>query len=72
MCISNIIHLFKYIFRGTMTTAILNIAKSISQRFEDLKGTAPYKRACEVVEFSTLIALPVAVPGVLMCLAAAH
>jgi len=49
-----------------MPTAILQVAKSISQRIEDLIGTPFYKKTREVVEFSTLMTLPISIPFILM------
>jgi len=50
-----------------MTTAILNIAKSMVQRFEDPREVLP--RIIEELEFLTLLTLPILLPFGIMCLA---
>ena len=50
-----------------MTTAIREIAKSMVDRFEDLREVLP--RIIEAIEFLTLLTLPILLPFGIMFLA---
>jgi hypothetical protein len=50
-----------------MTTAIIEIAKSMVGRFEDLREVLP--RIIEAIEFLTLLTLPILLPFGVMFLA---